>query len=149
MRGSSDVMALIGRVLLGSIFVISGWGKLTGFAATAGYIASKGLPAAEVLAAISIVVELGAGLALLAGFRARWAALALAVFMIVITPIFHGFWNVPADQAMNQQIHFMKNLAILGGILMVVAFGPGRYSIGSDRTRTRAARSAGSSLHGA
>src|SRR5215831_4503515 len=98
MRKPWDVMALIGRVLLGSIFVISGWGKLTGFAATVGYIAAKGMPAPEVLAAIAVVVELGAGLALLAGFRARWAALALAVFVIVITPIFHAFWNVPADQ---------------------------------------------------
>ena len=148
MREPQDVMALIGRVLLGSIFVISGWEKLTGFAATVGDIADKGLPLPEVLAAIAIVVELGAGLALLAGFKARWAALALAIFVIVITPIFHAFWNVPADEAMNQEIHFMKNVAILGGMLMVVAFGSGRYSIGSDWTRTRATSSTGSSLHG-
>jgi len=109
--------------------MISGWGKLTSFAATAGYIGSKGLPLSEVLAAISIAIELGAGLALILGFKARWAALALAVFIVVITPIFHNFWAVPAAQAMAQQINFEKNVSILGGMLIIVAFGPGRYSL--------------------
>ena len=129
MKRPLHAVALIGRVLLAMIFVISGWGKLTSFAATAGYIGSKGMPLSEVLAAISIAIELGAGLALILGFKARWAALALAVFIVVITPIFHNFWAVPAAQAMAQQINFEKNVSILGGMLIIVAFGPGRYSL--------------------
>jgi putative oxidoreductase len=129
MKAKSDLLALVGRVLLGLIFVLSGWGKLTGFAGAAGYIASKGLPMPEVLAGIAVAIELGGGLALVVGFKARWAALAIAVFLVVISPIFHNFWDAPAAQAMNQQIHFMKNVAILGGMLMVMAFGPGRFSI--------------------
>jgi putative oxidoreductase len=129
MKAKSDLLALVGRVLLGLIFVLSGWGKLTGFAGAAGYIASKGLPMPELLAGIAVAIELGGGLALVVGFKARWAALAIAVFLVVISPIFHNFWDAPAAQAMNQQIHFMKNVAILGGMLIVMAFGPGRFSI--------------------
>jgi putative oxidoreductase len=128
MQEPFHVMALLGRVLLGAIFVLSGWGKVAAFGATAGFIASKGLPMPEVLAAISVLIELGGGLALVIGFNARWAALVLAVFTVVITPIFHNFWAAPAAQAMAQQISFEKNLSIVGGMLMVYAFGPGRFS---------------------
>ena len=124
-----DTAALVGRVLLASLFVWSGAGKIPGFEGTAGYIASKGLPMPEVLAALAIFAELGGGLALLFGFKARWAALMLAVFLAVITPIFHKFWGVPDAEAMMQQVSFGKNVAIIGGMLMVFAFGPGRYSV--------------------
>ncbi|HEY9068088.1 MAG TPA: DoxX family protein [Burkholderiaceae bacterium] len=130
---SNNGVALIGRILLALIFILSGVGKIGGFAGTAGYIASKGLPMASVLAALTIVVEIGGGLALATGFLARWAALALAVFSVVAALIFHNFWAVPADQAMNQNIHFMKNIAIAGGMLMVFAFGPGSLSLGGKR----------------
>ena len=128
MRQPLHAVALIGRLLLGSIFVISGWLKLVSFAGTAGLIGSKGLPMPEIFAAGSVLIELGGGLALITGFKARWAALAIALFTIVITPIFHNFWAAPAAQAMTQQINFEKNVAIIGGMLMVIAFGPGRYS---------------------
>jgi putative oxidoreductase len=131
---------LVGRVLLALMFVISGWGKITGFAGTAGYIASKGLPAAQLLAIAAIAVELGGGLAIALGWKTRWAALAMVVFLIVITPIFHPFWAVPPDQASMQNINFMKNLSILGGMLVLWAAGAGRYSVdGSHETRTRRA----------
>ena len=130
---SNNGVALIGRILLALIFILSGVGKIGGFAGTAGYIASKGLPMASVLAALTIVVEIGGGLALATGFFARWAALALAVFSVLAALIFHNFWAVPADQAMNQNIHFMKNIAIAGGMLMVFAFGPGALSLGARR----------------
>ena len=124
-----DWAALFGRILLAGMFVISGYGKIPGFEGTAGYIASKGLPVPELLAAIAILIELGGGLAILLGWKTRWAALALVVFLIVITPIFHGFWAVPPEGAMEQQINFMKNVSILGGMLVLFAFGPGRYSL--------------------
>lgn len=132
MNHGSAILALLGRALLASIFVYSGFGKITAFQDTVGYIAGAGLPMAQVLAAGAIIVEFVGGLALLIGFRARWAALAFVVFLIIITPIFHNFWSAPEAEAMSQQINFIKNIAIIGGMLMVVAFGPGRYSVDKD-----------------
>src|ERR1700704_2913178 len=117
--------ALVGRILLAVIFIISGFGKIGGFEGTVGYIASKGLPMPQVVAALTIVVELGGGILLAIGYKARWAALALAVFTLLAAIIFHNFWAVEAAQKMNQQINFLKNLAMTGGMLMVFAFGPG------------------------
>jgi putative oxidoreductase len=130
MNPNRDLAALVGRILLATLFVVSGIGKIAGFAGTAGYIASKGLPLAEVLAVATIVVEVGGGLALAAGWQARWAALLLAGFTLVASVIFHNFWDAPAAEAMNQRIHFLKNLSIVGGMLVVVAFGPGRLAVG-------------------
>ncbi|RYY94522.1 MAG: DoxX family membrane protein, partial [Comamonadaceae bacterium] len=83
----------------------------------------------EVCAAIAIAAELGLGLLLLVGFQARWAALGLAVFVAVITPIFHNFWAVPEAQRMMQSQAFWKNVAVVGGLLYVWAFGPGGWSL--------------------
>ena len=121
--------ALVGRALLATIFVISGWGKITGFAGTAGYIASKGMPMPELMAAGAIAVEFFGGLALLAGFKARWAAAVIFLFMIPTTLIFHGPAGLPPQEAQGQMIHLLKNLSIMGGMLMVFAFGPGKFSI--------------------
>jgi putative oxidoreductase len=120
---------LAGRVLLALIFVISGFGKITGFEGTVGYIASKGLPLPQLGAIIAIVIELGAGLLLLAGWQARWAATALFLFLIPTTLLFHDFWSYTGSQARMQQIQFMKNLAIMGGMLYVMAFGAGALSV--------------------
>jgi putative oxidoreductase len=129
MNGTKDWAALLGRILLAGIFVISGFGKITGFEGTADHIASKGLPLPQVLAVIAILIELGGGLAIVLGWKTRWAALAFIVLLIVITPIFHGYWASPPDEMMEQQINFMKNASILGGSLLLFAFGPGRYSV--------------------
>lgn len=129
MNSGKDAVALIGRVALAAMFVISGFGKITGFADTSGFIASKGLPMADVLTVAAIIIELGGGLAIVFGWMTRWAALALAIFLVVITPIFHNYWAMPADQQMVDQIMFMKNLSVLGAMLLLYAFGPGRYSI--------------------
>jgi putative oxidoreductase len=131
--GASDVLALIGRVLIASMFIPAGWGKIVGFAGTVGYIQSKGVPLPEVCAALAVVAELGLGLLLLVGFQARWAALGMAIFVAVITPIFHNFWAVPEAQHMMQQMNFTKNLAILGGLLAFAAFGAGRLSLDGKR----------------
>ena len=128
-------LALIGRLLLALIFITSGAGKIAGFAATVGYIGSKGLPAPALLAALAIVVELGGGLAVAFGFMTKWAALALAVFCVLAGVLFHAFWAVPADQVMNTQIHFFKNISIAGGFLMLAAFGPGAISLDAKRRR--------------
>jgi len=120
---------LLGRILIALIFLLSGFGKITGFAGTAGYMASKGLPMVDLLLAITIVIELGGALMIIAGFKARLAALALFLWMIPVTFIFHNFWAAPADQAMIQQIMFMKNLAIMGAMLYIAAFGSGPMSV--------------------
>ena len=126
-------LALAGRALLALLFVPAGFGKIAGFAGTAGYIASKGVPLPEVSAAIAIAVELGLGLMLLVGLKARWAALGIAFFTVVITFIFHNFWAVEAAQQMQQQQAFFKNIGVVGGLLLVAAFGPGSWSMDGKR----------------
>ena len=121
------------RVLLALMFVLSGFGKLTGLEATAGFIASKGLPMPMVLALLSGLVELHGGLALIVGFQARIAALVLAVFTVAASLLFHNFWAVPADQAYLQQLMFLKNMAVTGGMLLVLAFGAGPASVDARR----------------
>ena len=129
MKLNDALYTLVGRVLLGVLFLPAGLMKLMGFAGTAGYIASAGLPLPEVGAAIAIVVEIGGGVALLAGFHARLAAQLLAVFTLVATVCFHNFWAMPADQAFVQQLMFFKNIAVVGGLLMLAAHGAGAWSL--------------------
>jgi putative oxidoreductase len=127
---AQDVAALVGRLLLASLFIPSGLGKLTGFSGTVGYIASKGLPLPEVGAAIAVAVELGVGILFAIGFKARWMALILAVFTLAAGILFHNYWALSdAAQIASNKINFWKNVAISGGFLMAFAFGPGRYSV--------------------
>ena len=124
--------ALVGRILLAVIFVTSGFQKMGGFEGTTGYIASKGLPMPQVLAALTILVELGGGILLVIGWKARWAALAIAVFTLLAAFLFHNYWAMTGEEVMQDRISFWKNISIAGGMLMVFAFGPGRYSIDRD-----------------
>lgn len=130
---TQNAFTLVGRALLALLFIPAGWGKIAGFAGVTGYIASKGVPLPEVAAALAIAVELGLGLLLLVGWQARWAALGLAVFVIVITPIFHNFWAMPEAQQMMQKQAFFKNMAVAGGLLVVAAFGAGGWSLDGRR----------------
>ena len=120
---------LAGRILLAYIFVLSGYAKITGFAGTAGYMAKYGMPMIEFFLVCAIVLELVGSLMLLVGWKARWGALALIVFVVPTTLIFHAYWAVPPEQAYGQMIQFQKNLAILGGLLYVLFMGPGRLSL--------------------
>lgn len=127
---------LVGRILLGLIFVVSGFGKIAGFGGAVGYIASKNLPLPQLVALLTICVEVGGGLALLSGFMTRQAALGLAVFSLLAALIFHNFWAAPEAQFMNQFVNFMKNVSIAGGMLMLAAFGPGAVSLDALRGRS-------------
>lgn len=118
-----------GRILLALIFVVSGWSKIGGFEGTVGYIASKGLPLPQLAAAGAIAVELIGGILLVVGWQARWAATALFLFLIPTTLVFHAFWAVEGPGARMEQIQFMKNLCIMGGMLYVMAFGAGPLSL--------------------
>ena len=133
MTSLQSTTVLVGRILRGLIFVLSGFAKIYGFDGTAGYIASKGLPLPQLLAALTIVVELGGGLALMAGLYTRQAVIALAGFSLLTAVVFHNFWAAPQADQMGQQIHFMTNLAIAGGMLVLAAFGPGRLSVDARR----------------
>jgi putative oxidoreductase len=128
-------LSLAGRILLALIFIIAGLRKITGFAGTAAYMAGKGLPMVELLLVATIVIELVGGLMLALGWRARLAALALALFTAVVTPIFHGFWAFPPEQFQAQFNSFMKNVAIVGGMLYVVAYGAGPLSVDARGSR--------------
>ena len=130
---AQNTLTLVGRALIALLFIPAGFGKIAGFAGVTGYIASKGVPLPEVCAAIAIAVELGLGLLLLVGWQARWAALGLAVFTLIITPIFHAFWAVPQAQQMMQQQAFFKNIAVAGGLLVIAAFGAGAFSLDGRR----------------
>ena len=132
-----NTTVLVGRILLGLLFVLSGFSKIAGFDGTVGYIASQGLPMPKLVAALTVLVELGGGLALIVGFYTRQAALILAVFTLLAGFIFHNFWAADATSKMMQQINFMKNLSISGGMLILAAFGPG--SLGLDARRRQAA----------
>ena len=124
-----NLAAFAGRIFLALIFVVSGVGKITGYSGTAAYMASKGLPLVEILLPLTIAVELGGGLLLALGWKARWAALALLLFLIPTTLIFHQVWGIDPKLAHMQKIHFLKNVAIMGGMLMVLAIGAGAWSV--------------------
>jgi putative oxidoreductase len=117
-------LPLFGRILLGGLFLLSGFNKIMQPAMTEQYMAAHGMPLPQLFLVGAIAMEVGVGLALVAGFWARAAAWALVAFMIPTTWIFHTNF---ADQ--NQMIHFMKNLAITGGLLYVAAYGAGCLSI--------------------
>ena len=124
---------LVARILLAQIFVISGIAKLTHFDNTAAHMASVGLPLAKVLLVLTIAVEVGGGMALLLGWCARWAAGALFVFTFLAAMVFHQFWNANPATVTAQMVNFMKNLSIMGGMLYVMAYGAGPFSLGREQ----------------
>jgi putative oxidoreductase len=126
-------LALVGRLLLALLFLPAGISKLTGFAGTVGYIASVGLPLPTLGAIIALVVEIVGGLALIAGLGTRLAALVLAVFTLAASFFFHAYWAVPAAQQFVTQLLFMKNIAIVGGLLTLAAWGAGAWSLDARR----------------
>jgi putative oxidoreductase len=129
MKALDTFGTLIGRILIAFIFLFAGYGKVTGFEGTVGYIASKSLPLPQIAALGAIIIELGGGLMLVLGWRARIAAAALFIFTVLTALFFHNFWAVPADQMQNQLIHFMKNISMTGGLLYVMVHGSGPLSL--------------------
>lgn len=121
--------ALLGRLLIAAMFLPAGISKLSGFAGTVGYITSVGLPMPAVGATLAILVEILGSAALIAGFGTRAAALVMALFTLSASYFFHPFWAVPAEQAFMVSLLFYKNIAIIGGLLILAAFGPGAWSI--------------------
>jgi putative oxidoreductase len=123
----ADVALLVGRILLGYIFVRSGFGKLFDIPAVAASFPPRGIPA--FMAYISVPVEFFGGLALMFGFATRYMAIIFVIFMLVANFSSHRYWDYPAAQQRVQQTSFYKNMAILGGIFFLFVVGPGRLSI--------------------
>lgn len=124
-----DWLPLVARLLLSVIFIMSGVAKIFNFEGTAGYIASAGLPFPELGVIVAIVIEIVGGLSVLFGFKMYWGANMLAIYTIIAAAIFHRDF---ADQ--NQMVHFMKNLAIAGGLLYAAHFGAGKWSFDSKKS---------------
>ncbi|CAM3569602.1 DoxX family protein [Bordetella sputigena] len=116
--------ALISRVLLAALFLIAGIGKLAAPAGTIAYITAAGLPLPAVAYAVALLIEVGGGVLLILGYRTRLVAAVMAVFTVVTALVFHSAWSDA-----NQQVNFLKNLAIAGGLLQLVLHGAGAYSI--------------------
>ncbi|HEX2555852.1 MAG TPA: DoxX family protein [Microvirga sp.] len=125
----SNAALALGRLALAAIFLVSGYGKLVGLAGTAAYIGSKGLPVPMVLAVLAGVGEVVLGAAIVLGFKARLAALGLVAFTAIATALFHDFWNLQGAARGEQQIHALKNLAMIGGLLVLAGAGAGRFSV--------------------
>jgi putative oxidoreductase len=133
-------VALLGRILISVIFLASGFNKFAHLGMTAGYMTDAGIPSASLLAIVAGVGEIIGGLMVLFGWFTRLGALGLFLYLIPTTLIFHAFWKVPADAQQMQMVNFMKNVAIEGGLLQVVAFGAGGWSLDARRRRMRMAR---------
>ncbi len=128
-----DLAALVGRNLLGLLFVVSGIEKIGAFAGTAVYMASAGLPAVTVLLILAIIVEICGGGAICLGWRTRIGAVVILLFTAIVTIVFHRFWGLPPDQAFVQRLLFMKNVSVMGGLILLLAFGPGTIAFHYDR----------------
>jgi putative oxidoreductase len=125
----SDTAALIGRLFLASMFLLFGYGKITAYAGTVGYMGSLGLPAPALFAVLATIIEIVGGLLILVGYQTRIVALGLAIYVLVSAFIGHLQFS-----DLNQFQHFMKNFAIVGGLLPFVALGGGAYSLDARKT---------------
>jgi len=126
---SRPLVLLAGRLLIGAIFLNAGIRKLLGFAGTVGYFTKIGFPAPELFTVLAIVIEIGGAILLIIGWKTRWAAWLLALFVLIAAFAAHRFWEFDAAQYANQMNHFMKNLAIIGGLLFVATVGAGGASV--------------------
>jgi putative oxidoreductase len=124
---------LVGRILLALIFLVAGYRKLMAVAGSAGYFAKLGFPMPEVMVWVAIAIELGGAILLIVGWKTRWVAWLLALFTLVAAFAAHRFWEVDAAQYANQMNHFLKNIAIVGGFIILAATGPGALSVDGRR----------------
>ncbi len=124
-----DELILLARILMMVLFVMSGWGKLTGFQGTVGYMTSTGAPMPMAAAAVAVVMEFGVGIALLIGLWTRPLALLMALIVLGTSFIAHSYWDMEGAMEAANKIQFYKNLSIMGGLFLLAAAGPGRYAV--------------------
>ena len=129
----SDVWLLVARLLMASLFLWSGIEKIFDLRGAAGFAASGGIPFALQLMPLAILLELGCAIALILGWRTREAAILLALWMIILGPLFHQFWNAPPERWQESIDGFFHHLVMVGGMIYVAIFGPGRMVIGRSQ----------------
>jgi putative oxidoreductase len=127
-------MLLVGRILLAAIFLVAGIRKIMAFAGTVGYFTKLGFPAPEAMAVLAILVEVGGGALLILGWQTRRIAWLMIAFVAIATFMAHRFWQFDAAQYANQMNHFLKNAAIIGGLLYAAVMGAGALSLDGRRT---------------
>lgn len=129
MKHAQNALNLIGRLLVVALFLPAGLAKITGFVGTVGYFASLGIPAPTLALVVTIAVEVLGSLALLVGYQTRLVAIVMAIFTLAASVAGHAYWAVPADQAFVAQLLFFKNIAVIGGLLVLASAGAGAFSI--------------------
>lgn len=129
MNTYQNALNLLGRLAIAGLFLPAGFNKLMGVEGTTVYFASLGLPAGALLVWVVIAIELLGGLALILGYRTRLIAISLAIFTLLASIAGHAFWAAPADAAFIQQLLFFKNIAVIGGLLVLASSGSGKFSI--------------------
>jgi putative oxidoreductase len=137
MTDTNRFTTLFARILLGIVFLASGAMKIAGFSMVVGFAAAKGLPFPAVSIALAAAIEIAGAAMLFLGYRARLASFVLFLYLIPTTLIFHNFWAAHGLEAQTQLVNFLKNVAIMGGLLMVASAGPGRIALGEPATASR------------
>lgn len=125
----SEILSLLGRICIAMIFVVAGFNNFMDFSGTVAFFSSEGLPFAKILAIFGIGAEIVGGLMVLLGFRARFGAFILFLFTLPTTFVFYDFWTLESTAAINHMQHFMKNFAMMGGLLYIMAYGAGSISV--------------------
>jgi putative oxidoreductase len=123
----------LGRLMMTYIFATSGIGKIFGWSSNVQYMNTRHLPMIPLLLAVAMVVEVVGSLCLITGFQARAAAFIMFLYLTAVTLIFHNYWAASEQMAGMQETHFRKNLAIMGGLLILAASGPGKWAIGRSK----------------
>ena len=129
MNTYQSTLNLIGRLLIVALFLPAGLGKIAGFEGTFGYFASLGIPAPVFALVATIVIEVLGSIALIVGFQTRIVAVIMAIFTLIAAATGHAFWAAPADAAFIAQLLFFKNVAVMGGLLVLASAGAGSFSI--------------------
>lgn len=130
-------VALLGRILMTYIFATSGLAKILDWSGNVQYMSTRHLPGIPLLLAIALVIEVAGSICLITGLYARASAFIMFLYLTAVTVLFHNYWAIPGMPGMIQETHFRKNLAIMGGLLMIAAQGPGKWSLDFARSRAR------------
>jgi putative oxidoreductase len=131
MNLNHPIVPLLGRLLISYIYITSGVAKLMDWSGNVTYMSRHHLPLISLLLGIAAFIEIGGSICLVTGFHARWAALVMFGYTVALTLLLHNYWSYTGDMAGMQETHFRKNLAIMGGLLMVTFGGPGKWALGN------------------
>lgn len=133
MKLDHPIIPLLGRLMITYIFATSGIGKVFSWSDNLRYMNTRHLPMIPVLLALAMVIELAGSICLITGYQARVAAFVMFLYTTAVTVIFHNYWAATGMMAGMQETHFRKNLAIIGGLLVLAYSGPGKWSLGENK----------------